>query len=461
MSAPNNLGWLGIFRLGLVQVALGAIVIQPFTTFNQAIIEDLGLMAMLPGFLGGLYYIIQLTRPRIGHGLDTGGRRTPWILGGITTLAIGGITTAAGILAMESVLWAGIAVTVFGYFLIGAGSAATGTALLTFLATRVDAKRRPLAAMVVWLMMIVGFAVTGGIVGSVLDPFSLERLFVVVSIVCLIAFTLAALALFRLEGPDIAPVESPAPPGSEPDGAVDGAPNGTQPTSQQHGSSRFIEALKEVWGDTKARRFTIFVFASMLAYNAHETIIEPFARQAFDLTAGEATQLGGMFLYTGVLLGMLLTGFAGRFAPGRLGALWTWAIGGCVASGIALGALGIGSFINDMWPLRASIFLLGVANGAFAVAAIGLMMRLANEGTESREGVRIGLWGAAQAIAFGLGIFLGTAGVDIFRYIFDQATLGYNVVFTLAAGLFLVSAWLAARVLAVDQVATKPAGNSR
>lgn len=440
MSEPNNLGWIGILRLGLVQVALGSIVIQPFTTFNQAIIQDLGLMAMLPGFLGALYYIIQLSRPRIGHGLDGGGRRTPWILGGVATLAVGCIISASGILLMASMLWAGIAVSVIGYFLIGAGSAATGTALLTFLATRVDPKRRPIAAMVVWLMMIVGFAVTGGMVGAVLDPFSLERLFVVVSIVCLIAFCLAVVALFRLEGPE---------PSVEPGEA-------SQSPDQQHGSIHFIKALKEVWHDTKARRFTVFVFFSMLAYNAHETIIEPFARQAFDLTAGEATQLGGMFLYTGVLFGMLLTGFAGRFAPGRLSALWTWAIGGCVASGIALGALGIGSLMSEMWPLRASIFVLGTANGAFAVAAIGLMMRLANEGSESREGVKIGLWGAAQAIAFGLGIFIGTAGVDLFRYAYDQQTLGYNVVFTLAAGLFLVSAWLAARVLAVDYRHTEP-----
>lgn len=438
MSAPSNLGWIGILRLGLVQVALGAIVIQPFTTFNQAIIEDLGLMAILPGFLGGLYYIIQLSRPRIGHGLDGGGRRSPWILAGVATLAIGGVISAAGILLMETALLAGIAVITGGYFLIGAGSAATGTALLTFLATQVDPKQRPLAAMVVWLMMIVGFAVTGGIVGSVLDPFSLERLFVVVSIVCLIAFTLAVLALFRLEKRD----STPLPPTD---------------SAQQHGSEHFIAALKEVWQDTKARRFTVFVFVSMLAYNAHETIIEPFARQAFDLTAGEATQLGGMFLYTGVLLGMILAGVAGRFAPGRLGALWTWAIGGCVASGVALAALGIGSFVNEMWPLRTSIFALGFANGAFAVAAIGLMMRLANEGNGAREGVRIGLWGAAQAIAFGLGILLGTAGVDTFRYVFDQPTAGYNVVFTLAAVLFLVSSWLAVRVLAVDQAQTEAA----
>ena len=46
--------------------------------------------------------------------------------------------------------------------------------------------------------------------------------------------------------------------------------------------------------------------------------------------------------------------------------------------------------------------LLGFFNGMFAVAAIGSMMALAGEGRDAREGTRMGLWGAAQAIAAGL-----------------------------------------------------------
>ena len=45
--------------------------------------------------------------------------------------------------------------------------------------------------------------------------------------------------------------------------------------------------------------------------------------------------------------------------------------------------------------------MLGVTNGAYAVAAIGSMMALVGAGGEKREGVRMGLWGAAQAFAFG------------------------------------------------------------
>ena len=53
----------------------------------------------------------------------------------------------------------------------------------------------------------------------------------------------------------------------------------------------------------------------------------------------------------------------------------------------------------------------------FAVAAIGSMMSLAGSGAKSREGTRMGLWGAAQAIAAGFGGLLGTILVDLLQLV--------------------------------------------
>jgi BCD family chlorophyll transporter-like MFS transporter len=79
----------------------------------------------------------------------------------------------------------------------------------------------------------------------------------------------------------------------------------------------------------------------------------------------------------------------------------------------------------------------------FAVSAIGSMMSLAAEGAPSREGVRMGLWGAAQAIAFGAGGFLGTVAVDLTRWLVGSPVLAYGSVFCVEALLFLVAAVLA------------------
>jgi len=58
----------------------------------------------------------------------------------------------------------------------------------------------------------------------------------------------------------------------------------------------------------------------------------------------------------------------------------------------------------------------------------------------------MGLFGAAQAIAFGLGGFLGTAMLDVGRIATGSTVGGYALVFLGDAALFLASAWLALRI---------------
>jgi BCD family chlorophyll transporter-like MFS transporter len=93
---------------------------------------------------------------------------------------------------------------------------------------------------------------------------------------------------------------------------------------------------------------------------------------------------------------------------------------------------------------------LGVANGVFAVSAIGSMMELAHR-ESGNAGVRMGLWGAAQAVAFALGGVFGGAIVDSIRRLLGSPTLAFAVVFALEAALFLTAARLAARVNSIGR----------
>lgn len=92
------------------------------------------------------------------------------------------------------------------------------------------------------------------------------------------------------------------------------------------------------------------------------------------------------------------------------------------------------------------MFLLGVCNGAFSIGAIGSMMALASQGRHGREGVRMGLWGAAQAIGFALGGLLGTAAADLSRALLADTGTAYAVVFGIEALAFVAAAALASRV---------------
>lgn len=418
------LGWIGIVRLGLVQTALGAIVVLTTSTLNRVMVVELALPAVLPGTLVALHYGVQILRPRLGYGSDLSGRATPWIIGGMAVLALGGVGAAGATAWMEAQPVGGIALAVVAFMLIGVGVGAAGTSLLVLLAKRVEAGRRAAAATIVWLMMIAGFIITAIVAGYFLEPFSLPRLVAVTAGVAAAAFVLTLVAVWNVEGPVAR---------AEPD-ATDASPM-TMPA--------FREALVQVWGEPRARRFAIFVFVSMLAYSAQDLILEPFAGIVFGFTPGESTRLAGV-QNGGVLLGMLFVAAAGSAVGGSRMASIT--IGGCVASAAALASLAVAGVVGPAWPLRTSVFVLGVANGVFAVAAIGSMMGLAGEGRASREGVRMGLWGAAQAIAFGLGGLLGTAAVDLTRYLLAAPGVAYALVFAAQAILFLVAAGLAARV---------------
>ncbi len=74
----------------------------------------------------------------------------------------------------------------------------------------------------------------------------------------------------------------------------------------------------------------------------------------------------------------------------------------------------------------------------------------------------MGLWGAAQATAFGLGGFLGTVGVDLVRHLAPSPGTAYAIVFVGESVLFLVAAALANNIRRVGEApSTRAATGSR
>jgi BCD family chlorophyll transporter-like MFS transporter len=279
------------------------------------------------------------------------------------------------------------------------------------------------------MMMIFGLAFTAVVAGKFLDPYTPARLVAVMASVCVAAWLLACLSINGLEERGAAQRSNSEPePGPEPQ------------------RPRFREALAQVWTEPDARRFTIFIFVSMLAFSAQDLILEPFAGTVFGWTPGQTTQLSGL-QHGGVLMGMVLVALAGAGLLGRqLRSLRGWAVGGCLASAMALGGLVAAGVVGPGWPLALNVFLLGAANGAFSIAAIASMMRLAGEGRQRREGVRMGLWGAAQAMAFGLGGALGAGASDLARWLIGSPAAAYSLVFAAEAALFVLAAMLALKI---------------
>lgn len=420
----EGFGWLQILRLGLVQASIGAIVMIATSMLNRIMVVEYGLAAAIPAGLVAWHYAVQLSRPLWGLGSDRGGKRSAWIMLGMSLLGLGTLIAVNAVFLVPGHRPVALAIAFLGFTMIGAGVGAAGTSQLALLASGVAPARRAAAAATTWIMMVAGIIVAAASAGALLDPFSPQRLALVASGVILSALVVTALALFRLEPAERNQLNTDEP--------------GKAPTMR--------EALDEIGNEPAARHFTLFIFVSMLAYSMQDLILEPFAGLVFAMSPGQSTQLSGM-QHGGVLTGMIVAGIGGSAFRSRLpGELRSWITLGCLGSALALAALAIGAASGPGWPLVPNVFALGFFSGVFAVAAIGAMMGLAGAGERTREGVRMGVWGAAQAIAFGMGGLVGALGVDFARRGLGHDAAAFQLIFSIEGGLFVAAAWLAFKV---------------
>ena len=90
-QGARGFSWFAIARLGLIQACLGGVVVLATSTLNRIMVVELALPALLPGVLVAMHYLVQILRPRMGFGSDIAGRCSPFILGGMFILALGGL----------------------------------------------------------------------------------------------------------------------------------------------------------------------------------------------------------------------------------------------------------------------------------------------------------------------------------------------------------------------------------
>ena len=413
-----TLSWLSIVRLGLVQMCLGAVVVLMTSTLNRLMVVELSLAATLPGALVAIHYLVQISRPKWGFLSDIQGNRTKWIILGMIILAVGANLAALCIPLYSFNAIAATILSFFAYIIIGLGVGASGTSLLALLATHTIQHRRAAAATITWLMMIFGIAVTATVVGKLLDPYSVERLIKIVFGLTLVTVAITFISTLNIE-------------------------RGLSSIKRNVNKSQsFLTGLKVIWANSQTKHFSVFVFLSMTAYFMQELILEPYAGIVFSFTPGQSTSLSGM-QNGGVFLGMLAVGIA--CTGFKFGALKNWVWAGCMGSCISLVLIALAGQSPEIVPLAPIVFGLGIFNGMFAVAAIGSMMSLASQNNDCREGTRMGLWGAAQAIAAGFGGLLGTVLVDLLQLANFSHADAYGTVFIFEAALFALAASIATR----------------
>ena len=346
--------------------------------------------AMVPGVARRLALCVQILRPAWGYGSDVGGRRTPWIIGGMAALALGGTGAAlATALRPSPSRPRPCARPRSAFLLVGVGAGAAGTSVLAMLASAVAPARRAAAATTVWVMMIFGFAITAPLAGHFLDPF------------CQCASgrrdRVGVVRRVPASPPrGLGPRAGAGPPTPAADGRA-------KPPFRQAFAASLVASRRRA----SSRSSFLFRCSPIARRNCSSS---PSPAWSSRMTPGATTKLAGL-QHGGVLIGHA------RASPFAASAIGGPMLGSLAAlddrglprlRGLRLSPSRQRTARPRPRPLRASVFALGVSNGVFAVAAIGSMMALAGQGAGAREGTRMGLWGAAQAVAFGLGGFAGT-----------------------------------------------------
>ncbi len=382
--SETTLPWSQILRLGLVQTALGAVVVLMTATLNRVMIVELALPALAPGLLIATLHGVQIFRPAWGYRSDIGGRRAPWIIFGMATLAIGGVIAAAGTAWATRTAAGGLAVAALGFLLVGAGAGAAGTNVLATLAAQVAPARRAAAATMVWVMMIFGFALTAPLAGHFLDPFSPARLVAVVAVVCGLAFFVACLAIWGVETSSAPGAASRRPQFSRrlPSSLVGAA------GAPLHDLHFRLDARLQRAGT--ARR-TLCGSRLRLGAGGHHQARRPPARRR----ARRHDPRWGSAPRRSAVPGSAISGCGPSAAVSpRRRRSWRLAAAGLQSAGAEALRLAVFCAWARQWRLR--------RRGDRRDDGIG------GAGRAPREGTRMGLWGAAQALALGAGGLCGS-----------------------------------------------------
>jgi len=88
------------------------------------------------------------------------------------------------------------------------------------------------------------------------------------------------------------------------------------------------------------------------------------------------------------------------------------------------------------------------------------MLGLASRGAASGEGARMGVWGASQAVAFGLGGLSGAIIVDQLRAFTGEDGTAFQIVFAIEAILFIAAALVATSTAMAGRQPSREAGQT-
>jgi len=423
-------GRLLILRMALFQLGFGLISVLVLGVLNRVMFAEMGLPATLIGFLLAIPPLISPLRLWLGYLSDgrpiLGYRRLPYILGGMILAAVGVLCGTLGALWIpRAVVW-GVLTTVVAFLAYGMGKNAMATTFQALIADVFDEQRRPQATATLKAAFILG--IIGGSVGlgRLVDPYSSNRLIVVVTGAGLVAIVLSVLGCL----------------GVEPTGQA------VEAISRRVREVPFRQTLRLTFQNPQVRLFFFFIGATLLATLSQDIFLEPYGAKLFNMSVGQTARLN---MYWGIgTLGSLM--LCGMLLVNRLGRKRMAGIG-LVIVALAFAGLILAGGIGKQRLFIGLVLLLGIGSGVSGSGALTLMVDFT---TPERAGLLMGAWTIAHQLAEVVGNVLGGVLVDVVFALSGSYLAAFGAVFGLEIIAAMVGLALLSRISVSAFLSTEP-----
>jgi BCD family chlorophyll transporter-like MFS transporter len=404
-AASDELPLRQLFRLALFQLSVGMAQVLMLGTLNRVMIVELGIPATLVAAMITIPVLVAPFRALVGHRSDNhrsaiGWKRVPylwfgslWQMGGLAVMPFALIVLSGD--QTRGPAWAGEVLAAIAFLMTGIGMHMTQTAGLALASDRATDETRPRVVAILYMMHLLGMGLSALVVGFLLRDFEPLTLVKVVQGCGLATLILNVIALWKQE--KVRPMskaerEAPRPP--------------------------FAQAWAELSEQPGVLRLLVAVVLGTLAFNMQDVLLEPYGGQILGLSVAATTTLTAMWSL-GALCGFLIAARAQSrgqdpfrmAAQGLLAGIWAF------SAVIFAGAL-------DWAPLfHSGAWAIGFGGGIFGVAMLTSAMTLPGQG-RSGAGLALGAFGAAQATAAGLSVFLGGSLRDGIQHLAQTGWFG-------------------------------------
>ena len=428
-AASDDLPLGQLLRLSLFQVSVDMASVMLLGTLNRVMIVELSVPAMVVAVMIALPVLVAPFRALLGFRSDTyrsaiGWKRIPylwfgslWQMGGLAVMPF-----ALIVLSGDQTLgpdWAGEVLAALAFLMTGLGLHMTQTAGLALAADRATDETRPRVVALLYVMFLLGMAVSAVVIGWLLKDFGQIRLVRVVQGAAATGIVLSLIAFWRQER--VRPMSK---------------------AEREAPRPLFRDAWRDYLSGGTAGRLLAVVFVGTMAFNMQDVLLEPYGGEVLGLSVSATTLLTTIWA-GGALLGFAVAArrLAARANPYRMAGT------GILIGIMAFTAVIFASPLGSITLFFAGAGLIGLGAGYFAVSTLTTAMTMPETGTAGR-GLALGAWGAAQATAAGLAIAIGGGLRDWVNGMalagdlgvaLQTASTGYSVVYHLEIGLLFVT----------------------